>query len=155
MFIASTTCAIASRPVCRGPCLPIHPSFSNSPIKIASAPRHPCCGDLHLVRSCSLPPTNTDGLLEAGPRDAQPEYTAIDASPLNRLIFSLFRNKMVAALDGNDSPLTGYPAIIDLTRRLNTLGTPRDTQVATRKILKSLFPSWLPAAFSVSTMNRY
>jgi hypothetical protein len=90
-----------------------------------------------------------DGFVDAGPRDAQPDYTAIDAQPLNRLIYSLFRNKMVQALGGKDSPMQGYPAIIDLTRRLNALGSPQDTQTATRKILNSLFPSWLPPAFKV------
>jgi hypothetical protein len=43
-----------------------------------------------------------------------------------------------------------YPAIIDLTRRLNRqYQTARDTQLATRRILNSLFPSWLPGAFKV------
>lgn len=43
-----------------------------------------------------------------------------------------------------------YPAIIDLTRRLNRqFPTARDTQLATRGILNSLFPSWLPGAFKV------
>jgi len=90
-----------------------------------------------------------DGFVDAGPRDSQPDYSAIDAQPLNHLIYSLFRNKMVQALGGKDSPMEGYPAIIDLTRRLNALGSPQDTQTATRKILTSLFPSWLPGAFKV------
>lgn len=42
-----------------------------------------------------------------------------------------------------------YPAIIDLTRRLNAMhGSPRGTQEATRGILRSLFPAWLPPAFA-------
>ncbi|KAL4522943.1 hypothetical protein Ndes2526A_g07669 [Nannochloris sp. 'desiccata'] len=56
---------------------------------------------------------------------------------------------MVQALGGKDSPMEGYPAIIDLTRRLNALGSPQDTQKATRNILISLFPSWLPGAFKI------
>lgn len=37
-----------------------------------------------------------------------------------------------------------------MTRRLNSAyGTPRETQVATRNILRSLFPPWLPGAFKV------
>ncbi len=98
--------------------------------------------------ACKLPLTD-DGFVDAGPRDPQPDYTAIDAQPLNRIIYSLFRNKMVQALGGKDSPIPGYSAIIDLTRRLNALGAPQDTQKATRKILNSLFPSWLPGAFKV------
>jgi hypothetical protein len=90
-----------------------------------------------------------DGFVDAGPRDSQPDYSAIDAQPIHRLMYSLFRNKMAQALRGKDSPMEGYPAIIDLTRRLNALGSPQDTQKATRKILNSLFPSWLPGAFKV------
>ncbi|KAI8468248.1 MAG: hypothetical protein J3K34DRAFT_427967 [Monoraphidium minutum] len=62
---------------------------------------------------------------------------------------ALFRRKMVDAI-GSDTQLQGYDAIIDLTRALNrAYPTARETQLATRGILNSLFPSWLPAAFSV------
>lgn len=45
-----------------------------------------------------------------------------------------------------------YDAIIDLTRKLNSKHKhPKQTQEATKKILKSLFPGWLPGAFSVRT----
>lgn len=84
-----------------------------------------------------------------GPSDPQPSYEQIDSLPLNRVVYGLFRKKMVAALNSQDSMEAGYPAIIDLTRRLNSLGSPRETQETTRKILKSLFPSWLPGAFKV------
>jgi hypothetical protein len=84
----------------------------------------------------------------AGPATPPPTYNAIDAQPLNRVVYSLFRRKMADAL-GSDSDLQGYPAIIDLTRRLNAVGSPRATQQATRGILRSLFPSWLPGAFKV------
>ncbi|MEW5303291.1 MAG: hypothetical protein WDW36_005997 [Sanguina aurantia] len=56
---------------------------------------------------------------------------------------------MVSAI-GQDSKLGGFAAIIDLTRTLNRkFSAPGATQAATRQILKSLFPSWLPAAFKV------
>lgn len=56
---------------------------------------------------------------------------------------------MVEAL-GSDSKLSGYDAIIDLTRKLNTkFRTAAETQEATRGILNALFPSWLPGAFKV------
>ncbi|PNW77196.1 hypothetical protein CHLRE_10g426350v5 [Chlamydomonas reinhardtii] len=62
---------------------------------------------------------------------------------------ALFRRKMVEAL-GSDSKLSGYDAIIDLTRKLNTkFRTAAETQEATRGILNALFPSWLPGAFKV------
>lgn len=62
---------------------------------------------------------------------------------------SLFRRKMVAAIN-EDSSAAGYDAIIDLTRRLNNkFRTNAETQEATRLILKSLFPAWLLPAFKV------
>lgn len=103
----------------------------------------------------ALPPLNVDGYVDAGPNDRQPDYTSIDSQPLNRLIYSLFRRKMVHALGGKDTSVEGYAAIIDLTRKLNALGSPRDTQLATRAILNSLFPAWLPPAFKVSIRLSY
>ncbi|PNH12456.1 hypothetical protein TSOC_000599 [Tetrabaena socialis] len=87
---------------------------------------------------------------QAGPQDSPtPSYAAIDVQPLNKIVMALFRRKMVAAV-GSDSPLSGYDAIIDLTRRLNNkFRTAAETQEATRSILIALFPSWLPGAFKV------
>lgn len=51
---------------------------------------------------------------------------------------------------GQDSHLEGYDAIIEMTRRLNSsYATPQETQIVTRRILKSLFPPWLPGAFKL------
>lgn len=86
--------------------------------------------------------------LVAGPSEAPPSYTNIDASPWNNAIMALFRRKMVVAL-AEDTEAQGYDAIIDLTRKLNSkYKHPKQTQEATKKILKSLFPGWLPGAFS-------
>lgn len=57
---------------------------------------------------------------------------------------------MGTALPTPPPPPRSYPAIIELTRRLNRqYASARETQLATRAILNSLFPSWLPGAFSV------
>lgn len=82
--------------------------------------------------------------------DAQ--VARIDAKPLSRLVLALFRSKMVLSLGGgreNDSaePAGSYAAIVDLTRRLNAL-PPAETAARTQRILRSLFPSWLPGAFA-------
>lgn len=47
------------------------------------------------------------GLVAAGPTTARPDYTAIDSQPLNRVVYRLFRNKMVQAI-GSDSSLDGW-----------------------------------------------
>ena len=86
---------------------------------------------------------------DAGPKTATPNYDALDRVPLNRAVMALFRRKMVSEI-GQDSMSEGYGAIIDLTRKLNAkFVSPRETQVATRRILQSLFPTWLPALFKI------
>lgn len=49
------------------------------------------------------------GLVAAGPAGPAPDYAAIDAQPLNRLVYSLFRGRMVQAI-GADSTLKGCAA---------------------------------------------
>ena len=52
--------------------------------------------------------------------------------------------------------LCRYAGIIDLTRKLNAkYRHPRQTQEATKTILRSLFPSWLPRAFKVGWRCMY
>jgi hypothetical protein len=48
-------------------------------------------------------------LRAAGPGTPPPDYAAIDAQPLNRVVMALFRRKMVAAI-GSDSQLEGCGA---------------------------------------------
>ena len=91
----------------------------------------------------------------AGPASPKPveTYKSIDARSTNRAIMALFRQKLAAAL-GRDAGREGYDAIIELTLRLNSqFPTARQTQAATRAILKSLFPPWLPGAFKVLIRN--
>lgn len=62
-------------------------------------------------------------------------------------------NKGLNSLCTHTDLLHRYDAIIDLTRKLNSkYKHPQQTQAATKRILKSLFPGWLPPAFSVSTL---
>jgi len=91
----------------------------------------------------------------AGPADPPPDYSRLDASPLNAAVMGLFRARMAAALGGADSaaPPGDYAAIVELTRRLNARPPP-ETRSATRAILRSLFPSWLPRAFAVLFSRR-
>ncbi len=43
----------------------------------------------------------SDSFSKAGPETPAPSYESIDSQPLNRAIMSLFRQKMVAAIDEN------------------------------------------------------
>ena len=105
-------------------------------------------------RSTSLraaPRAAPSSAVPAGPASPKPleTYRSIDARPANRAIMALFRQKLAAAL-GRDASREGYDAIVELTLRLNSqYPTARQTQAATRTILQSLFPPWLPSAFKV------
>lgn len=56
----------------------------------------------------------------AGPGDIPPDYSDIDASPINQTIMALFRRKMVDRI-GEDTEEPGYAGIIALTRKLNSM----------------------------------
>lgn len=72
----------------------------------------------------------------AGPSTEKPDYTSIDANPANQLFTRLFRSKLVAAV-GTDSRLSGYDAVIDLTRKLHAkYRDPAQLQDKTREVLK-------------------
>lgn len=101
-----------------------------------------------LPRRSQKPSSIRGALRSVGPDSPKPDYAQLDSVPLNRIVYSLFRAKLAQAL-GRDSSMEGYDAIVDLTRRLNALGSPRTTQITTRAILNSLFPSWLPGAFKI------
>lgn len=103
------------------------------------------------TRPTTITRSSSPSVRHAGPTAPEPQqtYADIDSQPLNQLVMGLFRRKMVAAI-GSDSQLSGYEAIIDLTRKLNSsFPEARQVQEATRGILNSLFPSWLPGAFKV------
>lgn len=50
--------------------------------------------------------TAAPGLVAAGPATPPPDYSKIDAQPLNRAVYGLFRRRMVQAI-GSDSKLEG------------------------------------------------
>lgn len=117
------------------------------PVGVGCPPR----GCIHPLTTRCQVQARALGVRRAGPSTPKPDYAALDDQPLNKLVYSLFRAKMVNALGGKDSSMEGYDGIIELTRRLNSVGTPLLTQQKTREILLSLFPSWLPPAFKVRT----
>jgi hypothetical protein len=122
------------------------PYALGAPARAARAPASRACAPPPPRAAAPLPPP-APGPRRAGPGTPPPSYAAIDAAPLNRLVYLLFRAKM-AAQAGGDSPLPGYGAVIDLTRRLAAGRPPAAARAATRAVLRSLFPSWLPGAFA-------
>lgn len=86
--------------------------------------------------------------MQANKTVGKPDYAELDKKPANTFLMDLFKRKMVLEI-GKDTSVPGYDGLIDLTRALNSkYETPKGTQEATRRILKSLFPSWLPSAFA-------
>lgn len=116
-----------------------HSALSSSALKRKS--------NAYYKSTCHCATTSTSSEMSRGPSDPPPDYSSIDKSPLNRVVYTLFRGRMAKAL-GTDSKMSGYSAIIDMTRQLNSL-QPIKTQEITRAILMSLFPTWLPGAFKV------
>ena len=87
------------------------------------------------------------GLARGGPRTPAPSYD--DARPLDAALLGLFRRRMAEEL-GRDSAMSGYDAIVDMSRQLKARGPGASgTRLATQRILVSLFPSWLLPAFRV------
>lgn len=58
-------------------------------------------------RAASAAPPPPAGLVAAGPATPPPDYSAIDAQPLNRVVYGMFRRRMAQAI-GSDSSLDGW-----------------------------------------------
>jgi hypothetical protein len=91
-----------------------------------------------------------------GPTDPKPDYESIYGpmgKDVDALFLAIFKEKMAQHVMGGEltsvtavSP--GYEGLMELTEALNARYSNR-TQVIAQDILRSLFPSWLPRAFSV------
>ena len=90
-------------------------------------------------------------LQRRGPIDAPPEH-GMQRRPFDGLLYAFFRAKLVQQLGGSDTASKDFAGLIELIRKLNThfpASGKVGTQKAAQNILRSLFPSWLPAAFAV------
>eukprot|EP00903_Cladosiphon_okamuranus_P013019 g12147.t1 len=85
----------------------------------------------------------------AGPADATPTYD--DTRLLDRVLLGLFRSKLAEEVGGDGDVFEpGYDGLMEMIKVLNEkFPSKRQTQEASRRVLKSLFPSWLPASFAV------
>lgn len=83
-------------------------------------------------------------LLQVKPRQQPTSYRR---GPLDAFLLHLFRSKMVQEV-GWDSPKPGYDGLIEISRRLLSKNKDRaDTEAATVRILRSLFPPMLLPLF--------
>ncbi|CAM9285812.1 unnamed protein product [Choristocarpus tenellus] len=83
----------------------------------------------------------------AGPPNEPPVYE--DTRLLDRTLLGFFRAKLAEEI-GGDTFSEGYDGLMEMIRALNEkYPTKRATQEASRRVLKSLFPSWLPGQFAV------
>jgi hypothetical protein len=89
---------------------------------------------------------------DRGPSSPTPDYSAIDAKPLNRIFMYLFSCRLADEL-GVPQPKrneTTYDTVMELVAGLNARAngdTPALTAAAVR-VLDALFPKWLPPAFA-------
>lgn len=91
-----------------------------------------------------------------GPTDPKPDYESIYGpmgKDIDRLFLNIFKEKMAQhVMKGDELPSisTGYEGLMELTAALNAKYSSRtQVQRIAQDILRSLFPSWLPHAFSV------
>ncbi|CAM9979219.1 unnamed protein product [Scytosiphon promiscuus] len=123
-----------------------------------------CRAQLSSTTAGSSPPGGSDGGFSAetvakpplkvirgraGPADRTPAYD--DTGLLDRVLLGLFRSKLAEEVGGDgDAFEPGYDGLMKMIRVLNEKHpSKRRTQEASRRVLKSLFPSWLPARFAV------
>lgn len=83
-----------------------------------------------------------------GPSTSPPDYTSIDANPLNRRLTAIFRAKLEAEL-GRPARASGYAGVVEVVSALahRHRGHPQALRAASERVLGSLFPAWLPPAF--------
>lgn len=83
-----------------------------------------------------------------GPTDEPPSYRKIDANPLNALFTRIFRLKLEKEL-GRLAVQGGYDGVIETVKAL-AVKYPKasELQLASERVLLSLFPGWLPPAFA-------
>lgn len=91
--------------------LPLKPPQLNAQLRrgmsAPPAPRPPTLSSSgRRVPTAARAAPEDGGLVAAGPSDAAPDYREIDAQPLNRVIYGLFRRRLAAAV-GVESPLEG------------------------------------------------
>ena len=87
----------------------------------------------------------------AGSQAQGPAPLYDDDKLFDQALLTLFRRKLAVEL-GADGDQSGYTGLIAMIRTMNEgaqYPSSYDTQQAARRVLKSLFPSWLPAAFAV------
>lgn len=87
--------------------------------------------------------------LNRGPTTPAPNYDHIDANPANKLLTNIFRDKLEVEL-GRKATCEGYDGVIEVVKALaqSYKGRPAELQAASERVLESLFPGWLPPAFS-------
>lgn len=86
-----------------------------------------------------------------GPQTPPPDYKPIDANPFNKLFTHIFLSKLEKELGEPAQQAVGYDAVIQVVRRLayKYRGDPSALQNASERVLNSLFPNWLPPAFTL------
>lgn len=108
---------------------------------------------INLTRHVAIarPPTcgATPSLVQKGPQTPTPSYTSIDARPQNKLFTAMFLSKLQLEL-GQKASSAGYAGVIEVVLALagRHRANPTELRLASQRVLRSLFPTWLPPAFA-------
>lgn len=84
-----------------------------------------------------------------GPTTPKPDYTHIDSNPFNAFLTSIFRKKLENEL-GSAASADGYPGVVEVVTALarQHRGDAMALRSASKRVLASLFPTWMPPAFT-------
>lgn len=90
--------------------------------------------------------------IQGPPIETKPNYNEIHG-PLGKLLDSLFlqifRSKMESITNiSSPLPKDNYQGLMDVATQMNRQYSKKEVRMLSREILKSLFPPWLPSAFS-------
>lgn len=97
----------------------------------------------------TVPILTRASLAERGPQTPAPDYSAIDSNMFNKAFTDIFLSKLELEL-GRPATERGYKGVISVVKRLAAKHreNPSELQEASERVLMSLFPSWLPQAFT-------
>lgn len=90
--------------------------------------------------------------IQGPPIETKPNYNEIHG-PLGKFLDSLFlqifRSKMESITNiSSPLPKDNYQGLMDVATQMNRQYSKKEVRMLSREILKSLFPPWLPSAFS-------
>lgn len=132
------------------PCVRSKPAFVTC-VYFTTDPRYPSTVSSRRSLIPRAQPRHPVASLTRGPTTPAPDYSRIDANPINRMFTNLFAARLADELGVPPLPTAdGYDAVMQLVQSLTIRanGDASELTEAAVRVLDSLFPAWLPPAFA-------